>query len=118
VSQDEALRNGRTSSPALVYGGRAIGVQLLPPHYRVVTHTKLQICNGNYQYQVVTMIRGGLVSLICFYTLALDEHATKSSATLTLMSTDVERVCASCAKLHELWVNFIEVAIAIWLLER
>jgi hypothetical protein len=64
------------------------------------------------------MIRGGLVSSICYQTLALDENATKGSATLTLMSTDVERVCGFFTKSHELWANLIEVAIAIWLLQR
>ena len=40
------------------------------------------------------------------------------SATLTLTSTDVDRICASFETIHEIWANPIEVGIAIWLLER
>ena len=44
---------------------------------------------------------------------ALDE-----SAAVTLMSTDVQRICDSLAQLHEVWASIIEIALAIWLLSR
>lgn len=34
------------------------------------------------------------------------------------MGTDVERISQSFVVLHEIWATFLEVAIAIWLLER
>jgi len=66
------------------------------------------------------MIRGSLVSLICQETLAIsDTNIDKSGpATLTLMSSDVERICGSFENFHELWSGPIEVGIALWLLER
>lgn len=64
------------------------------------------------------MIRGSLVSLICFEAVELDTFTTAGSATLTLMSTDVERICSSFENFHALWANPIEIIIAIWLLER
>lgn len=42
---------------------------------------------------------------------ALDE-----SAAVTLMSTDVERICDALARLHEVWASIVEISIGIWLL--
>lgn len=66
------------------------------------------------------MVRGSLVSLLFSKTIALSAASAVSqgSAALTLTSTDVERICSSFEVLHEIWANPIQVAIAIWLLER
>ncbi|OJJ78094.1 hypothetical protein ASPBRDRAFT_50885 [Aspergillus brasiliensis CBS 101740] len=40
------------------------------------------------------------------------------SAAITLMGTDVERIVQSQKTIHETWASVLEVAIAIWLLER
>ena len=39
-------------------------------------------------------------------------------AAVTLMSTDIERIRIGLPIIHELWISVIEVAIAVWLLER
>jgi ATP-binding cassette subfamily C (CFTR/MRP) protein 1 len=40
------------------------------------------------------------------------------SAAITLMGTDVERIVANLKNMHEAWASIIELAVAIWLLER
>jgi ATP-binding cassette subfamily C (CFTR/MRP) protein 1 len=66
------------------------------------------------------MARGCLVSRVFSKTLAISATvaAGKGSSTLTLMSTDVERISRGLESLHELWASPIEVGIAIWLLGR
>ena len=79
-----------------------------------------QILNGISQhktYRLITMIRGGLVTLVFGKTMELDAVADKS-ATLTLMSTDVERIGTGLALVHELWASLIELTLSIWLLEK
>jgi ATP-binding cassette subfamily C (CFTR/MRP) protein 1 len=51
-------------------------------------------------------------------TVALTSDEAKSSASLTLMSTDVERVALTCEKVFDIWAGAIEVGLAVYLLER
>lgn len=62
------------------------------------------------------MLRGALVTVIYGKTMELDITADKSS-TLTLMSTDVERIGTGLALVHEMWASMIELALSIWLLD-
>ena len=41
-----------------------------------------------------------------------------TASSLTLMSADIERIVTGMQTGHELWANSIEVALAIFLLER
>ncbi|KIW17984.1 hypothetical protein PV08_02270 [Exophiala spinifera] len=69
-------------------------------------------------YRMVTMTRGALVAAIYAKAIELPTTALDESAPVTLMSTDVQRVCDSLAQLHETWASIIEVALGIWLLTR
>lgn len=40
------------------------------------------------------------------------------ASSLTLMSADIERIVTGMQTAHELWSNMLEVAIAIFLLQR
>lgn len=66
------------------------------------------------------MARGSLVSIVFLKTLNISATtaAGKGKNTLTLMSTDVERICRGLSTVHELWASPIEIGIAIFLLER
>ncbi|EED14311.1 ATP-binding cassette transporter, putative [Talaromyces stipitatus ATCC 10500] len=66
----------------------------------------------------LTMIRSGLISMIYTQTLDMSATALKDSETITLISTDVERIVTNMRNLHELWASILEVGVAIWLLER
>ncbi|KAF4333749.1 Canalicular multispecific organic anion transporter 2 [Fusarium beomiforme] len=54
-------------------------------------------------YQLVTMYRGGLVSLIFKKTLKLKTTSIKDSAPVTLMTADVETIVAAGASVHDIW---------------
>jgi ATP-binding cassette subfamily C (CFTR/MRP) protein 1 len=69
-------------------------------------------------FQMVTMYRGGLVSLIFKKTLKLKTSSVKDSAQVTLMTTDVETVVAAGASVHDMWANMLELPIGIYLLHR
>jgi ATP-binding cassette subfamily C (CFTR/MRP) protein 1 len=64
------------------------------------------------------MMRGGLISML--YNKATDVTLTDvdTASSLTLMSADIERIVTGMQTAHELWSNILEVAIAIFLLQR
>ncbi|KAF5614045.1 Canalicular multispecific organic anion transporter 2 [Fusarium tjaetaba] len=69
-------------------------------------------------YQLVTMYRGGLVSLIFKKTLKLKTSSIKDSAPVTLMTADVETIVAAGASVHDMWANMLELPVGIYLLYR
>ncbi|KAH9885049.1 ABC multidrug transporter [Xylariomycetidae sp. FL2044] len=72
-----------------------------------------------FQHRMVYMGRACLVTAI--YTKATEASITsgeESNASLTLMSTDIERIIFGFRNLHEILASPIEVAIASWLLYR
>lgn len=68
-------------------------------------------------YRTVTCVRGALVMAIFAKTVLLPAGIDES-ASLTLMSTDVERICEAMPNGHELWASPIEVGLGVWLLSR
>lgn len=64
------------------------------------------------------MIRAGLISLVYRQTIKLQARDFKDKSSITLISTDVERICYRTRGIHEVWMAPIQVAIAIYLLER
>jgi ATP-binding cassette subfamily C (CFTR/MRP) protein 1 len=64
------------------------------------------------------MARAGLISIIYSHTTELHGSDVKDTSALTLMGTDVERIVESLKSLHETWASIIEVAVALFLLER
>jgi ATP-binding cassette, subfamily C (CFTR/MRP), member 1 len=80
-----------------------------------------QISTGQYQhltYRFVTMMRGGLISML--YGKATDINLTDvdPASSLTLMSADVERIVQGMQTGHEIWANTVEAILAIYLLGR
>lgn len=76
---------------------------------------------GQYQhrtYRAITMVRGGLVSLIYGKTGSLSLRDVDPAASMTLMSADVERIVQGWQTMHEIWANAAEVGVAIYLLQR
>jgi hypothetical protein len=62
------------------------------------------------------MVRGSLVSLIYTHSLSIDDQIDDPSAAVTIMSTDVDRICQSLVLLHDLWSRPLELIIGISLL--
>lgn len=107
ISQPRTQNNrnigyGLIGATALIYFGLAIG-------------------NAKYThkaYRAITMVRGGLISLISDVTLLLDADSVKESAAVTLMSADVDRIVAGLEYSDHIWAAPIEIAVALYLLDR
>jgi ATP-binding cassette subfamily C (CFTR/MRP) protein 1 len=81
----------------------------------------LAVAGGAYQHKanrMATMVRGSLVNAIYAQTLDLSITNLVESASVTLMSADVERICNAIISIHNLWSSPIEIALAIWLLQE
>ena len=48
----------------------------------------------------------------------LNASGLDPSASVVLMSADIERITVGWQTIHELWANILEVALAIYLLKR
>ena len=86
-----------------------------------IVYIGIAVTNGQYQhlvYRSITMARGGLVSMLFVKGSTLKSNAVDPSASLTLMSADIERITNGWQTMHELWANSLEVAVAIYLLDR
>lgn len=87
-----------------------------------LVYTGSAIATGFYwhkQYQFITMARGCLVSAISWKTAGLDIlEAGDPKAAVSIMSTDVERITDGLRNLHEFWASLIQIAVALYLLER
>jgi ATP-binding cassette subfamily C (CFTR/MRP) protein 1 len=81
----------------------------------------LAVANGSYYhmtYRFVTSVRGILVSMIYTKTVDLSITALDESAAVTLMASDTETICQGFTNLNEVWAVPIELAIALYLLDR
>ncbi|OLN95500.1 Multidrug resistance-associated protein 1-like protein 4 [Colletotrichum chlorophyti] len=61
-------------------------------------------------------VRSALVSII--HETTIKTANTSAADSMTLMSTDIERIRMGLLNLHEIWANALEVAVASWLLQR
>ena len=87
----------------------------------ILVYIGIAVCNATYHhmtYQLLTMYRGGLASLVFKKTLRLEASSIKDSAPVTLMSTDIESIVLSGDAIHDIWASFIEIPVAIYLLYR
>ena len=64
------------------------------------------------------MARGQLISMLYDKATDMSITAADPTAALTLMSADIERIDAGWRTAHDVWANLVEIAIAIFLLER
>lgn len=51
-------------------------------------------------------------------TLKISAGSTSEAEAITLMSADIDRIGSSMSLIHELYASVIELAIALWLLDR
>lgn len=69
-------------------------------------------------FRAITMVRGQLISMLYEKATDMTITAADPTAALTLMSADIERIDMGWRTAHEIWANLVEIAIAIYLLER
>ena len=96
-----------------------VGYALIGAYFLV--YTGIAVTMGQYQhltYRAITMARGGLISTLFVKASTLKANEVDSAQAMTLMSADIERITNGWQTMHEMWANSIEIALAIWLLER
>ncbi|KUJ23459.1 putative ABC multidrug transporter [Mollisia scopiformis] len=91
---------GFIGASILIYGGIAISTSFY----------------WYFHLRMLYMVRSALVSAIYQKTTERRLAAGDDMASVTLMSTDVERINLAFRNLHEFWANTIEVGLASWLL--
>jgi ATP-binding cassette, subfamily C (CFTR/MRP), member 1 len=64
------------------------------------------------------MARGGLISMMYSKMTKLSVTTVDPTASLTLMSADIERIVTGWQTMHEIWANLVEIVLAIYLLQR
>jgi ABC-type multidrug transport system fused ATPase/permease subunit len=76
--------------------------------------------NGIYGYfhqRAIAMVRSCIVGIVFERTTEMMATSEDGSASLTLMSGDVEMIQAGFEVIHDAWADSLRVAIAAWLLE-
>ncbi|KAJ4291830.1 hypothetical protein N0V90_009726 [Kalmusia sp. IMI 367209] len=84
-------------------------------------YLSLAISKTYYQhktYQLVTKVRGALVSLLYARTLESEPGTLSNRAPVTLMSVDVDGITSVVPMYNEIWASAVEIGIAVWLLQR
>jgi ABC-type multidrug transport system fused ATPase/permease subunit len=87
----------------------------------IMVYCGLGIAMGQYQhltYRGITMVRGILITMLYKKATCLTLTDTDPANSVTLMSADVERITQGWQTMHEIWANSVEIALAIYLLER
>lgn len=62
------------------------------------------------------MVRGCLVNVIYRKTTEVNAVALDDAAAVTLMNTDVERIVAGLALMHQVWSTLLQIVISLYLL--
>ena len=100
-------------------GSTNVGYGLIGAY--ILVYSGIAFTTGQYQhltYRAITMARGGLISQLFAKSSTLKANAVDSSSAMTLMSADIERITNGWQTMHEIWANAVEIALAIYLLER
>ncbi|KAF5720425.1 ABC transporter [Fusarium mundagurra] len=87
----------------------------------VLIYGGISICTSLYWYfheRLLCLVRGCLASAIFHKTLELSLTNNARSTSVTLMSTDIDRIHKGFLNLHELWANVVEAGLAAWFLWR
>ncbi|OJJ42489.1 hypothetical protein ASPZODRAFT_105215 [Penicilliopsis zonata CBS 506.65] len=69
-------------------------------------------------YRVVGMMRASLVDMMFSHTMVMRDSDIDSSAPVTLVNADIERISSGLRYIHDAWACFFEIPIALWLLWR
>ncbi|KAJ6072100.1 hypothetical protein N7499_010114 [Penicillium canescens] len=108
------LSEQRSSPPTKSYGKALVGAFVL-------VYLGMAVSKAVYARlvnRIMTMTRAGLMSMIYLCTTKLNNSKLGDSQAITLMGTDVERICNSMQAFHECWISAIEIGVAVYLLER
>ena len=105
--------SNRDNQPASI-GWGLVGAYFL-------TYFAQAIFTAAYQHllnRALIQLRGGLISLLYQKTLDLSIATIDPTSSLTLMSSDIQRMIDVSTLLHDTWSSIIEVGVAMYLLYR
>ncbi len=97
----------------------SIGFGLVGAYF--LTYFATAILSAAYQHllnRAITQLRGGLICLLYQKTLDLSIATIDPTSSLTLMSSDVQRIADVVQLLQDTWSSIIEVGVAMFLLYR
>ncbi|KAK7213111.1 hypothetical protein V2G26_020289 [Clonostachys chloroleuca] len=103
-------------SPQRDFASQTSGILIAATVFIYVGLALTATWHRHLSYQLVTMWRGGLVSLIFKKTLSLRTCCAEESASITLMSTDIDSIVTAGESLHDMWCSFLDLGMGIWLL--
>ncbi|RSL42779.1 hypothetical protein CEP51_016443 [Fusarium floridanum] len=86
-----------------------------------IVYVGIAVTTGQYQhltYRAITMARGQLITILYDKATDINITAADPTASLTLMSADIERIDTGWRTAHDVWANLVEIAVAVYLLER
>ncbi|KAK2039144.1 ABC transporter [Colletotrichum somersetense] len=94
--------------------------------YRLIAATgfvyiSTALSKGFYEYKLcrfIVIVRGTLTAFVLHRNLHPEGATPAGPIGLTLANTDVDTICRSFQSIHEIWANPIEIAVAVWLLQR
>jgi ATP-binding cassette, subfamily C (CFTR/MRP), member 1 len=79
----------------------------------------IAVLNGWYKHQLfrcITSFRGAMIAFIFNRALHLPDGVYNESKAVSLMGTDIDRICVSIERVHEVWAQLLEVLIGVSLL--
>ncbi|RAK71485.1 P-loop containing nucleoside triphosphate hydrolase protein [Aspergillus fijiensis CBS 313.89] len=67
-------------------------------------------------YRVVSMMRASMIDMMFGHIMVMRDSEIESSAPVTLMNADIERISSGLRYIHDVWACIVEIPIALWLL--
>jgi ABC-type multidrug transport system fused ATPase/permease subunit len=96
-----------------------VGYALIGAYFLVYTGMAISLSQHQHRtYRAITMLRGGLVSMIYRKATGLSLTDADPANSVTLMSADVERIVQGWSTITDMWANPLEIGLAIFLLQQ
>lgn len=96
-----------------------VGYALIGAYFLVYTGMAITLSQHQHRtYRAITMLRGGLVSMIYRKATSLSLTDADPANSVTLMSADVERIVQGWSTITDMWANPLEIGLAIFLLQQ
>lgn len=96
-----------------------VGYALIGAYFLVYTGMAVSLSQHQHRaYRAITMLRGGLVSMIYRKATGLSLTDADPANSVTLMSADVERIVQGWSTITDMVANPIEIGLAIFMLQQ
>jgi ABC-type multidrug transport system fused ATPase/permease subunit len=96
-----------------------VGYALIGAYFLVYVGMAITLSQHQHRtYRAITMLRGGLISMIYRKANGLSLTDADPANSVTLMSADVERIVQGWSTITDMWANPLEIGLAIFLLQQ